>query len=238
MLGWPDDPSEEVRGTVNGALEELRDYLAERSPEVLIAFINDHFDNLFRNLMPILAYDRRFLIPGPPRAYLDMLKLDQVREIPSNPELAEELLRGLVERDFAVAPMGRIEYGNNLMVPLHSILSMLDIPIVRSSSTFSRHPSLGSHGYTPWGRRCGDDSRSGLSGSASSRREGCRTGLQSGPRTATPRILPLSEGSDHAGSVRCPLSYAGCRTQAFRWPSAISSKQQARAGGHDLQWAA
>lgn len=130
MLGWPDDPSEEVRGNVNKAVEDLRDYLAERSPDVLIAFINDHFDNLFRNLMPIFGVPIADSHSGPAEAYLDMLKLDQVREIPSNPELAEELLRGLVERDFDVARMGRIEYGNNLMVPLHSIRPMLDIPIV------------------------------------------------------------------------------------------------------------
>lgn len=130
MLGWPDDPSEEVRAHVNRAIEELRDYLAERSPDVLIAFINDHFDNLFRNLMPIFGVGIAEAHVGPGEAYLDMLKLDAVKEIPSRPELAVALLRGLVHADFDVARMGRIEYGNNLMVPLHSIRPMLDIPIV------------------------------------------------------------------------------------------------------------
>lgn len=130
MLGWPDDPSEETRASVNRAVEELGDYLTERSPDVLIAFINDHFDNLFRNLMPIFGVGIADSHTGPAEAYLDMLKLDQVWEIPSRPDLAEALLRGLVESDFDVARMGRIEYGNNLMVPLHSIRPMLDIPIV------------------------------------------------------------------------------------------------------------
>jgi 2,3-dihydroxyphenylpropionate 1,2-dioxygenase len=130
MLGWPDDPSEEVRASVNRAVEDLRDYLAQRSPDVLIAFINDHFDNLFRNLMPIFGVGIADSHSGPAEAYLDMLKLDQVWEIPSKPDLAEDLLRGLVASDFDVARMGRIEYGNNLMVPLHSIRPMLDIPIV------------------------------------------------------------------------------------------------------------
>lgn len=130
MLGWPDDPPEEVKATVSEAITGLRDYLADRSPDVLVAFINDHFDNLFRNLMPIFGVGIADAHTGPAEAYLEMLKLDQVREIPSRPELAESLLRGLVKNDFDVARMGRIEYGNNLMVPLHSIRPMLDIPVV------------------------------------------------------------------------------------------------------------
>jgi len=130
MLGWPDDPGEEVRQRVGRAVQELRDYLAERSPDVLIAFINDHFDNLFRNLMPIFGVGIADSHLGPAEAYLEMLKLDEVREIPSRPELAEALLWGLVEADFDVARMGRLEYGNNLMVPLHAIRPMLDIPVV------------------------------------------------------------------------------------------------------------
>lgn len=130
ILGWPDAPSEPMRERIAHAVGELRDYLNERKPDVLIAFLDDHFDNLFRNLMPILAIGIADAHTGPAPQYLDMLKIDKVSEVPSRSDLAERLLEGLVHAGFDVARMGRVDYGNNLMVPLELIRPQLDIPVI------------------------------------------------------------------------------------------------------------
>ena len=130
ILGWPDAPAAPVRERIDQAVQGLRDYLDETAPDVLIAFLDDHFDNHFRNLMPVFALGVADSHTGPGDHYLQMLRLDKVSEIPSRPDLAEQLLSDLVHNGYDVARMGRIEYGNNLMVPLHLIRPQMDIPIV------------------------------------------------------------------------------------------------------------
>jgi len=129
-LGWPDAPSEPMRDRIAAAVGELREYLARRSPDVLVAFLDDHFDNHFRNLMPIFSVGISDAHTGPAPQYLEMLKIERVSDIPSRPDVAERLLEGLVHSGFDVARMGRVAYGNNLMVPLQLIRPELDIPIV------------------------------------------------------------------------------------------------------------
>jgi 2,3-dihydroxyphenylpropionate 1,2-dioxygenase len=130
ILGWPDAPPEPVRDRIATAVSALREHLAQANPDVLVAFLDDHFDNHFRNLMPVFALGVADSHTGPGAHYLEMLRLAEVSDIPSNPGLAEELLRGLVTGGFDVARMGQIEYGNNLMVPLHLIRPDMDIPVV------------------------------------------------------------------------------------------------------------
>lgn len=130
ILGWPDAPSASVQQSIAAAVGSLRAYLAERHPDVMIAFLDDHFDNHFRNLMPIFALGVADAHRGPAPQYLEMLKIDRVTDIPSRPDLAEQLLEGLVHSGFDVARMGRVDYGNNLMVPLELIRAERDIPII------------------------------------------------------------------------------------------------------------
>lgn len=130
VLGWPDAPEIAVRERISMAVGELRKYLDERSPDVLIAFIDDHFDNCFRNLTPTFAVGIADSHLGPASQYLDMLNFDRVSEIPSRPGLGEHLLEGLVHSGFDVARMGQVEYGNNLMVPLKLIRPSFDIPVI------------------------------------------------------------------------------------------------------------
>jgi len=80
--------------------------------------------------MPVYALGVAENHVGPGEHYFEMLRLSEVSEVPSDAELAEDLLRGLVRSGFDVARMGRIEYGNNLMVPLHLIRPEMDIPII------------------------------------------------------------------------------------------------------------
>jgi 2,3-dihydroxyphenylpropionate 1,2-dioxygenase len=130
ILGWPDAPPEEVRDRINGALIELTSSLDSAKPDVIVAFLDDHFDNHYRNLMPTFAVGVADKHSGPGEHYLEMLRIDRKRDVASNADLAEQLLSELVVEGFDVARMGEVEYGNNLMVPLQLIRPQLDIPVV------------------------------------------------------------------------------------------------------------
>jgi 2,3-dihydroxyphenylpropionate 1,2-dioxygenase len=129
-LGWPDAPSPIVRQSMAAAARQLAERLEQKRPDVIIAFLDDHFENHFRNLMPSLAIGIAPWHSGPSDHLLEFLRFDRRETIPSSPELAEELLRSLIQSGFDVARMGTVEYGNNLMVPLKLIRPQLDIPII------------------------------------------------------------------------------------------------------------
>lgn len=130
VLGWPDAPTPAVRRRMAAASQQLAERLEQKRPDVIIAFLDDHFENHFRNLMPSLAIGIGPSHSGPSDHLLEFLKFDRRETIPGSPDLAEELLRNLVWSGFDVARMGTVEYGNNLMVPLKLIRPQLDIPII------------------------------------------------------------------------------------------------------------
>jgi 2,3-dihydroxyphenylpropionate 1,2-dioxygenase len=130
ILGWPEAPAADKRERMQEALETLSQQLDATHPDVLIAFLDDHFDNHFRNLMPTFAVGIAASHAGPSEHYFEMLRIDRKREVPSNEEMSEALLTHLVHNGFDAARMGHIEYGNNLMVALALIRDQLDIPVV------------------------------------------------------------------------------------------------------------
>ena len=130
LLGWPDAPPADVRNRISAAVSAIRSQLDEARPDVIIAFLDDHFDNHFRNLMPTFAIGVAESHGGPGEHYLEMLRLEKKEPVPSSFGLADHLLREVLMRGFDLARMGEIEYGNNLMVPLHLIRPQLDIPVI------------------------------------------------------------------------------------------------------------
>lgn len=130
ILGWPDAPAPQVRARISAAVEEISQALDKAQPDVIIAFLDDHFDNHYRNLMPTFAIGVAEAHSGPGEQYLTMLRLAKKEAVPSSLGLSDYLLRDMVTRGFDLARTGEIEYGNNLMVPLKLIRPALDIPVV------------------------------------------------------------------------------------------------------------
>ena len=130
MLGWPDAPTPSVRRRMEAAYAALSQELTRAKPDVMIAFLDDHFENQYRKLMPTFSVAVAASHSGPAEYWLEALKLKEKRAIPSSPDLAEALLGHLVASDFDVARMGAIEYGNNLIVPFELIRPQYDIPVV------------------------------------------------------------------------------------------------------------
>jgi 2,3-dihydroxyphenylpropionate 1,2-dioxygenase len=128
--GWPDAPPKDMKRRIDDAHRELARYLADAHPDVIVAFLDDHFENHFRTLMPTFAVGIAPTHSGPADHMIKALMLDKKETIPGEPELAAILHRELIGRGFDVARMGEVEYGNNLMVPLKLIRPAFDLPVV------------------------------------------------------------------------------------------------------------
>lgn len=130
VLGWPDAPSNAIQASIAAAHAECARRLQESKPDVIIAFLDDHFENHFRKLMPTFAVGIADSHSGPADYMMEALKFDEKVVIDGKPDMGEILLRGLIAKNFDVARMGEIEYGNNLLVPLKFLTPNFDVPVV------------------------------------------------------------------------------------------------------------
>ena len=130
MLSEPDLPEPGMRTRVAAAVEAITAYLHAARPDVIVAFLDDHFENHYRNLMPTFSIGVAPKHAGPADYWLEALKIERKRDIPCDEAMAEFVLGYLVKAGFDVARMGSIEYGNNLMVPLELIRPQNDIALI------------------------------------------------------------------------------------------------------------
>jgi 2,3-dihydroxyphenylpropionate 1,2-dioxygenase len=128
--GWPDAPEPGMRNRLAAAHAEIASYLDAAKPDVIVAILDDHFENHYRNLMPTFAIGIADSHRGPADYFIPGLGLSKKEVIPGMPELGLALLEGLVTGGFDVARMGEVEYGNNLMTPLKLIRPEFDIPVL------------------------------------------------------------------------------------------------------------
>lgn len=130
MLGEPDSPEIGMRTRMAEAVKQTAAYLEAAKPDLIIAFLDDHFENHYRNLMPTFSIGVAPKHAGPADYWLEALKIDRKSDIPSDEAMAEFILGRMVRDGFDAARMGSIEYGNNLMVPLKLIRPQYDIPLI------------------------------------------------------------------------------------------------------------
>ena len=130
ILGWPDDVTAVENEAVFAAYDTLRQTVADARPDVIVAFLDDHFENHFRNLMPSVSVAVAEQHTGPGEHLLELLKFDAVQTFGGEKDLAEQILRTLVASGIDAARMGSAEFGNNLMVPMRLLRPEGDIPII------------------------------------------------------------------------------------------------------------
>ncbi len=130
VLGWPDAPPAAMKARITELHDDCRQRLQAARPDVIIAFLDDHFENHFRNLMPTFAVGIAPTHSGPADYMMEALKFDEKVVLDGKPELGETLLRELIHAGFDITRMGEIEYGNNLMVPLKFIDPDFKIPVL------------------------------------------------------------------------------------------------------------
>ena len=107
---------------------ELGKTLTEAKPDVIFAFLDDHFENFYRNHMPTIAVSIADHHVGPADQWMEPLHIKEKTYFPGNPQVAEHLIKSLVEQGFDVSRTGSIEYGNNLLMPW--VLMKADLPNV------------------------------------------------------------------------------------------------------------
>ncbi len=130
MIGWREKAAPEVLKRIDVAVQRIRQYLDDAKPDVIIAFLDDHFENHFRSLTPTFSIGVASYHLGPAEQWLELLQFGETLQIPGSEELGNHLLTSLVSNGFDVARMGTVEYGNNLMLPLKFIRDQFDIPVV------------------------------------------------------------------------------------------------------------
>ncbi|SED23664.1 hypothetical protein [Bradyrhizobium erythrophlei] len=103
--------------------------IADARPEVVIAFVNDHFDMFTLRNMPgfAIALGSPHWGPTPQtEAWIQMKRA----EIPGNPELAHDICRSLTDGGFELYRTESAEFVHNLLIPKKYLWPDLDIPVV------------------------------------------------------------------------------------------------------------
>ncbi|MCF4167357.1 hypothetical protein L2U69_17035 [Zavarzinia compransoris] len=129
-VGWADTPPADQKARIARIHEDLRERLAAAKPDIIVAFLDDHFENHFRYMMPTLSIAVAASHSGPADYMMKALQFDEKVVIPGEEETAETLLRELTKGGFDMTRMGSIEYGNNLLVPLKFIRPEFDLPVI------------------------------------------------------------------------------------------------------------
>lgn len=128
--GWPDAPRADMKQRLDAIHAEIARYLDDAKPDLIIALLDDHFENQFRNLMPTFSIGIAPTHSGPADHVMAGIGYDEKKVIPGASEVGEALLAGMIASGFDVARMGEVEYGNNLMTPLKLIRPAADIPVL------------------------------------------------------------------------------------------------------------
>ncbi|CAK7207310.1 hypothetical protein SEUCBS139899_010120 [Sporothrix eucalyptigena] len=113
-IGFPETAQPDVRQRTEEATRALGKTLTAAKPDVIFAFLDDHFENFYRNHMPTIAIPVAEFNEGPADQWMEPLRIDKKTKFPGNPAVAEHLIHSPVE------------YGNNLLMPW--VLMEADLP--------------------------------------------------------------------------------------------------------------
>ena len=112
------DVIDDVRRTkIERAVAQAREDVARANPEIIIAFVNDHFKSFFLDAMPAfcIGLGDEHLVPDAKLA--SILKIPE-RRAPGDVDLSRHLLESLLARGFDPAFSGELKFADDLSVPL------------------------------------------------------------------------------------------------------------------------
>ena len=95
---------------------------------MIFAFLDDHFENFFRNNMPTIAVGVAEEHVGPADHWMETLRISKKTHFPGSPKIAEALIHSLVDQGFDCSRVGSTDYGNNVLMPW--VLMKADLPNV------------------------------------------------------------------------------------------------------------
>ena len=98
-LGWPDAPTAEAQRKTIAAYAQSARRLEGYKADLIIAFLDDYFENHFRNPMPTFSVAVAPSHSSPADYMMEALRFDRKAVVPGEPELAETILNELVHSD-------------------------------------------------------------------------------------------------------------------------------------------
>lgn len=125
-IGFPETAQPDARERTEKASKALGKTLSDAKPDVIFAFLDDHFENFYRNHMPTIAVSIADYHEGPADQWMEPLRIKTKTRFPGSPKTAEHLITSLVGQGFDVSRTGPVEYGNNLLMPW--VLMEADLP--------------------------------------------------------------------------------------------------------------
>lgn len=124
-----DRPSREQIGRILAGFEVVKQQVSVARPDVMIAFVNDHFDMFTRRGMPAFAVGAGATHWGPTpetEAWIQM----QRGPVPGHPEVANAIYQGLMEQGIEPFLFDEAEFVHNILIPKKYLWPDLDIPVV------------------------------------------------------------------------------------------------------------
>ncbi|WP_397474741.1 hypothetical protein [Pusillimonas sp.] len=124
-----DAPPPEQMGRLYRAFETVRADFEGSNPDLILAFVNDHFDQYWLNNMPTFSVGVSAVHYGPStdaEAWLQMSR----REHPGHEDYARDILLQSIKDGFDMARSGAAEFNHNVLIPKKFIWPNRDIPVV------------------------------------------------------------------------------------------------------------
>jgi hypothetical protein len=117
------------RATLAAGIERAQALIALAAPDLIVAFVNDHFQNFTLKGMPpfCIGVGERHDAPGPLAA--EMLRIPE-RSIAGEPEVAMALLETLMAMGFDPAYSAELSLFDDLSVPLYHLFGARPLPPV------------------------------------------------------------------------------------------------------------
>lgn len=107
----------------------VREQIAEAKPDVIVAFVNDHWDMFTQKNMPGFAIGTGDSHWGPTPMTEQWLQIPR-GPIPGNRNLAQALLKGLTEDGFELYRFDSAEFVHNVLMPRKFLWPDTMIPVV------------------------------------------------------------------------------------------------------------
>jgi len=122
-------PPAEQMVRLSAGFGEGRRILAEARPDLLVVFVNDHFDMFSMMNMPTFAIAVAETHAGPPADAERWLQMTR-RSFASDMKYARALLTHTVAQGFDVTRVGSADFVHNVLMPLKFLRPECDLPIV------------------------------------------------------------------------------------------------------------
>jgi len=124
-----DEPPPAQMQRLRDGFAEGRRLLAAAEPELILAFVNDHFDMYCLENMPTFAVCVSDCHFGPPANAEGWLRMKR-RQIAGHADYAMDLLREAIAQGFDITRSGAAEFVHNVLMPIKYLRPECDLPVV------------------------------------------------------------------------------------------------------------